>query len=366
MSEAARILIVDDEPFNVDYLEQELEDLGYRTASAANGQEALDLVAADPPDLILLDVMMPVMDGFTACTRLKTDEETRLIPIIIMTALDALDDRIKGIEAGADDFLTKPANHRELIARIQTALRLKAAMDNKIARVSQVKDHFAKFVPEAVKRLVAEDPDAPELGEKRERELSVLFVDISGYTRLSERLPADQLNELVERHFSAFLDRLQEAGGDINETAGDGFMAIFQGTGQEEAHAQRAARAALALLAVSERLNQESDQQPLRIHMGLSSGTALVGSTRFEGVRGTRWTFTASGPVTNLASRLADAAEPGQVLVSAETVRQLDDRFQLEEMGRRQLRNIAGPIDIYRVVGDVETDPAASAGDSSP
>jgi DNA-binding response OmpR family regulator len=145
----SRILIVDDEPFNVDYLEQELEDLGYETISAGNGKEAIDRVATDPPDLILLDVMMPVMDGFAACRVLKGNEETRLIPIVIMTALDGIDDRIKGIEAGADDFLTKPVNPRELIARIHTALKLKHAVDRKLGELSKIKDHFAKFVPEA-------------------------------------------------------------------------------------------------------------------------------------------------------------------------------------------------------------------------
>src|SRR5262245_17764061 len=114
------ILVVDDEPFNVDYLAQELEDLGYATVSAQNGQEALERVTAQAPDLILLDVMMPIMDGFTVCRILKENDETRLIPIVIMTALDSFDDRIKGIEAGADDFLTKPVNQRELLARIQT------------------------------------------------------------------------------------------------------------------------------------------------------------------------------------------------------------------------------------------------------
>src|SRR2546425_8920603 len=114
MVERAKILSVDDEPFNVDYLEQELEDLGYETVNAANGQEALQKVTAEAPDLILLDVMMPIMDGFTVCRILKGNEETRFIPIVIMTALDGIDDRIKGIEAGADDFLTKPINQREL------------------------------------------------------------------------------------------------------------------------------------------------------------------------------------------------------------------------------------------------------------
>jgi len=359
MSERSKILIVDDEPFNVDYLEQELEDLGYQTASAANGQEALDRVAADPPDLILLDVMMPVMDGFTACRRLKENEDTRLIPIVIMTALDAMEDRIKGIEAGADDFLTKPVNPRELIARIQTALKLKHAMDRKLAQVSRVRDHFAKFVPEAIKRLVAEDPDAPELGEKREQDVTVLFVDISGYTRLSEELPPDELNALVERYFSAFLDRIHEAGADINETAGDGFMAIFQDL-DRPIHVRAAVDTALDLLAVTEQLHRESSQHPLRIHMGLNSGKALVGSTRFEGARGTRWTFTASGPVTNLARRLAGEAEPGQILVGPETVPHLEDRYRLENLGRKQLRNIGQAVDVYRVVGPADASAGAS------
>src|SRR5215472_17014228 len=119
MLHPSKILIVDDDPLNVDYLEQELEDLGYTTVSARNGREALEKVTLEAPDLILLDVMMPVMDGLTACRILKEDDETRLIPIVILTALDGFDDRIKGIESGADDFLIKPVNQRELLARIQ-------------------------------------------------------------------------------------------------------------------------------------------------------------------------------------------------------------------------------------------------------
>ena len=208
----SKILIVDDEPFNVDYLEQELEDLGYITVSARNGREALAQVAAAAPDLILLDVMMPEIDGFTVCRLLKGDEETRLIPIVMLTALDDINDRIKGIEAGADDFLSKPVHPQELLARIQTTLRLKHTMDRKLHELRRAKDHFAKFVPEAVKRLIAVHPEAPELA-KHEQDVSVLFLDISGYTRLSEELPPDVLNQLVERYFSTFLDRIHAAGG---------------------------------------------------------------------------------------------------------------------------------------------------------
>ena len=348
MTRPPRILIVDDERMIVDYLEEYLQRLGYETATAANGREALEKVAVDSPDLILLDIVMPVIDGLKVCRILKGDEVTRLIPIVIMTSLDGIEDRIKGIEAGADDYLAKPINPRELTARIETALRLKRNVDLKIIELHRIKDHFAKFVPEAVKRLVSANPEAPELA-KRERDLSVLFLDISGYADLSERLPPQALNTLVERYFSTFLDRIQEAGGDINETAGDGFMAIFQDA-DPDAHAATTTETALALLAATQALNRENSEHPLSVHMGINSGAALVGSTRFEGARGTRWTFTASGPVTNLAARLAAAAGPGQVLAGPETVRRLGNRYQLERLGSQHLKNILEDVEVHRVL----------------
>jgi DNA-binding response OmpR family regulator len=349
MTRPSKILIVDDEPLNVDYLEQELADLGYETVSASNGQEALEQVAAAVPDLILLDVMMPIMDGFEVCRILKGNDDTRLIPIVIMTALDGIDDRVKGIEAGADDFLTKPVNQRELVARIQTTLKLKHTVDRKLGELRRIKDHFAKFVPEAVRRLVVANPEAPEL-TKHDRDVSVLFLDISGYTHLSERLAPEALNALIERYFSTFLDHIHDAGGDINETAGDGFMAIFQDA-HRHVHAIKALDTALILLAATEALNAETREPPLAIHMGVNSGMALVGSTRFEGLRGTRWTFTASGPVTNLAARLANIAGAGQILAGPETVRRLGDRYQLERLGHEYLKNIGEGIDLHWVLG---------------
>jgi DNA-binding response OmpR family regulator len=353
----ARILIVDDEPFNVDYLEQELADLGYLTASARNGQEALEAVAATPPDLVLLDVMMPVMDGFEVCRRLKESEDTRLIPVIIMTALGAAEDRIRGIRAGADDFLTKPVDPRELLARIETSLRQKQAIDRRLRRASSAVDQFARFVPEAVRRLVDADPDAPELGAKVEQDLSVLFLDISEYSRLSERLPAGALNELVEGFFSACLLRIQEGGGDINETAGDGFMAIFQ-HGDPARHAVAAANAALCLRTAAGQFRLQSAAkpdpvvaaEPLRVHIGLNSGVALVGATRLQGRHGGRWTFTASGQVTNLAARLAAGAGPGEILVGPQTAAHLSDGFELEDLGPRQFKNLTAPVPVHRLL----------------
>ena len=350
MTMRSKILIVDDEPFNVDYLEQELEYLGYETICAANGEEALQKVKSDAPDLILLDVMMPVMDGLTVCRLLKEEEDTRLIPIVIMTALDGTEDRIAGIRAGADDFLTKPVDERELLARIETALKLKHSVDRKLGELRRAKDHLAKFVPEAVRRLVTANAEAPGLAKKHERDVSALFVDISGYTRLSEQLPLTTLNAIVERYFSVFLDQICEAGGDMNETTGDGFLAIFHDADRLK-HPVSAIDTALSLLAATERLNQETEQSPLAIHMGLSSGTALVGSARLEGQRGTRWIYTASGPAINLAARLASIAAAGQIMVGPEMVGRLGQRYLFEHLGRRALRNINEPVDICRVLG---------------
>lgn len=343
-----KVLVVDDEPDIVRYLEHVLRRLGYETASAGDGQEALAKAASDPPDLVLLDVMMPVMDGFAVCRALREREATRLVPVVVMTALQGIDDRVKVLEHGADDVLTKPVDERELVARIQGALARKREMDHRLGEVTRVRDHFAKFVPDAVKRLVAANPDAPELA-KQERDVSVLFVDISGYSRLTERVAPADLNALVERYFGSFLDRITDAGGDINETSGDGFMAIFQ-DGDPVAHSVRAVNAALMLLALTEALNQKELDNPLAIHIGINSGPALVGSTRFEGRRGTRWTFTASGMVTTLAARLAGTAGDGEILAGPETVRRLGGRYRVERVGRERLKNLTEAIEVHRII----------------
>jgi adenylate cyclase len=348
MAGPATILIVDDEPKNVDYLEQELEGFGYSTVSASNGAEALAIVEATPPALILLDVMMPVMDGFKTCSILKASDETRFIPVIIMTALDAVEDRVRGIKAGADDFLTKPVDERELLARIETSLALKEAMDRRVGALRRLSDHFAKFVPSAVRDLIAQNPEAPDFA-KQERDASILFLDITGYTRLSELLPPSTLNELIERYFSAFLDEVTDHGGSVNETMGDGFMAVFQQPNPAQ-NAAAAAETALGVLAATEHLNRESKERPIEVHIGISSGVALVGSTQFQGRHGTRWVFSASGRHVNEAARLAGIAQSGQIFVSPATRHRLGDHYIIASEGVRKLKNIEEEIEAFRVV----------------
>ena len=345
----SRLLVVDDEPEIVAYLREALEGVGYEVSSARDGREALERVAAQQPDLILLDCVMPVMDGVAVCQALRLREATRLLPILMVTALTDVDSRVRAFESGVDDVVTKPFQHRELFTRIHSALTRKHAIDQKVRDLQRVRDHFSKYVPETVKCLVMANLEASDLA-KVERDVTVLFVDISGYTRLAERLPAHALNALVERYFSAFFDRLTEAGGDVNETTGDGLMVIFQHGGPEE-HATHAVDAALMLLALTEALNHTEVETPLAIHIGINSGGAYVGSTRFKGRRGTRWTFTASGLVTAVAARLAGLAQDGQIVAGPETARRLGDRYHLEPVGAVRLKNITEPIEAQRIFG---------------
>ncbi len=283
MTSNFKVLVVDDEPDIVRYLEHVLHRLGYETASAGDGAQAIEKAAVDPPDLILLDVMMPVMDGFAVCRSLREREATRLIPVIVMTALEGIENRVKLIEHGADDVLAKPVDERELVARVQGALARKRELDHRLDELARVRDHFSKFVPEAVRRLVLANPDAPGL-DKQERDVTVLFVDISGYGHLAERVAPADLNALVERYFGSFLDRITDAGGDINETSGDGFMAIFQ-DGDPAAHAARTVNAALMLLALTEALNLDVHRQRHRDHAGRA--TRVLGGRRRD-PRGSR------------------------------------------------------------------------------
>src|SRR5215468_1405672 len=344
MSEPPTILVVDDDPFNRDILVQKLEDLGYRARQARNGREALESVSQQTPDLILLDVMMPIMDGFETCRRLRERDDTRLIHVVIMTALHAVEDRVKGFEAGANEFLTKPVDHGELEARINAALRSKRAVDAKLRQVTQVRDHYAKFVPDVVRRLVAENPDAPEL-DKREQDAAFIFVDICGYTQLSAKMPADSLARLVERYFSAFLDKIQEYGGEISNMAGDGLLIIFH-RADPTRHCRMAAETALSLMNITAQLNGAGDTPPVDIHIGLSSGRAAVGSTRFEGLNGVRWVYTAEGFVTNLGARLADVAKAGQILLCPESVRRLTGAYSIRSMGPHELRNVSETVEV--------------------
>jgi DNA-binding response OmpR family regulator len=352
MDTDTKILIAADDEQTANILRAILRSQGYNPIPIRSGEEAFRLVHLELPDLIILDVALPGMDGIEICRRLKAEEKTWLIPVIIVTALDQEEARVRGIEAGAADFLIKPIHRQELMARVRTALEVKKAINRKFGALLSIRNHLAKFVPIAVRRVIEENPEAPGL-DKREEDLSILFVDVSGYTNLSQRMAQEQITTLIERYFSHFLDCIQEEGGDIAEMAGDGVMALFRSNDPRE-HARKAARAALKILEVTHRLNREHPDAgtPMAVHMGLNSGRAGVGSTRLEGALGSRWTFTASGPVTNLAARLADAAIPGTILVGPETARRTGGEFTLEQIDIGELKNLAEKVEGHRLTAE--------------
>ena len=345
----ARLLVVDDNENNRDIVSRLLEREGYAVATAEDGAAALEQIKAQPPDLVLLDVMMPVMDGIEACQRIKDDPDSRLIPVVIMTALGQVDDRVRGIQAGADDFLTKPVNRGELLARIQTSLRLKQTVDTKLDRLRGAQEYLARFVPQSVIRQLEENPDAPEL-EQTDQDMSAMFVDVSGYTKLSESM-RQTADFMVEKYFSRYLDAIHSHGGDVTETSGDGLMVVFPGNDPSE-HAISATQAALEILQKTQALNEQLKGifDPISVHIGINSGIALIGPSKYEGASGVRWTYTALGPAVNLAARIAGVAEGGMICVGPETTRRIEGQFTTEEIGKRQLKNVKGEVLIYRVL----------------
>jgi class 3 adenylate cyclase/HAMP domain-containing protein len=213
--------------------------------------------------------------------------------------------------------------------------------------LEQLKGELSKFVPESVKKLLEQDPSATQL-EKKLAEVSVLFLDIAGYTRLSEQLEAKKLNQLVQTYFTSFLEIIQTHHGDVNETAGDGLMVIFQSERGAGDHALNASRAAFAIRQRTTQLNEEYGGvfPPVELHMGINTGEAHVGATKL----GTRWAFTASGSTTNQAGRFASSAQGGEIIVGPATAERIRMHFVLESLGEKTFKNVSQPIPVFKVI----------------
>ena len=237
---------------------------------------------------------------------------------------------------------------RAYTALQETNEELRVAL-RRVEILESIRASLAKFVPRTVQDLIEQAPEAPEL-DKREMDVTVLFVDLVGYTRLTERLAPGRVNEVVERCFGAYLDEILRRGGDVNETAGDGLMAIFRDPDPRR-HARQAVKCALGILRRTRELNETLDglPEPVAIHSGVNSGLATVGATKIEGVNGTRWTYTASGQVTIVAARLAALARGDEILVGAGTRERLGDEFRFGSLGERPLRNVEIPVRVFRL-----------------
>jgi class 3 adenylate cyclase len=237
-------------------------------------------------------------------------------------------------------------------SELVTALQNLQESRQRLALLEQLKGELSKFVPESVKRLLERNPDATEL-EKKSVEVSVLFLDIAGYTKLSEQLEPKRLNQLVQTYFSSFLEIIHAHHGDVSETAGDGLMVIFQSDRGAADHALSATRAAFAIRQRTAALNEEYGGMfpPISLHVGINTGEALVGATKLGGAAaGPRWTFTASGPTTNVAARFAAFAQGGDIIVGPPTADRIRQHFVLESLGEQTFKNVSQPIRVFRVI----------------
>jgi class 3 adenylate cyclase len=233
--------------------------------------------------------------------------------------------------------------------RLEDALgRLQAAM-RKVEILESVKASLSKFVPNTVCRMI-EDSPANDILESKEQDLSILFLDIEGYTKICERFENVELNRMVEKYFSAVMDAIYANNGDVNETAGDGLMVLFV-DGNEETNALEAVRTALSIRDKVACIQEECKEffEPLLINIGVNSGTALVGAAKFESYTGSRWTYTARGLTTNVAARIGALATGGQVLLSRTTADRVRAHVPVEPLGRFKLKNVSEEVEVFAV-----------------
>ena len=354
-----KILVVDDTPVNVKLLADLLGAKGYTVATAASGKEALDKIEAEPPDIVLLDVMMPGMTGYEVCKKLRENRATAMLPVVMVTALDPGQERVKGIEAGADDFLTKPINQPELLARVRSLLRVKALHDEltelnrtlearvaaqvaQLDNLGRLKRFFSPQLAEAILTGGAEDPL-----KSHRREITVVFLDLRGFTAFAETAEPEEVMAVL-REYHAEMGMLVVAHeGTLERFTGDGMMIFFNDPVVVENPSERAVRMAVAMrqrvaeLAVRWRkLGHDLD-----FGVGIAQGYATIGAIGFEG----RVDYGAIGSVTNLAARLCGEARPGQILVQRRVFTAVEELVESAPVGELALKGFSRPIPTYEI-----------------
>jgi len=343
-----KVLIVDDEPFNVDYLEQELEDLDYETVSAFNGHEALEQVAAESPDVILLDIMMPQMDGFQVLEHLKADERWRNIPVIIISAMDDIDSVVRGIKLGAEEYLPKPFNEVLLKARIEASLEKKRWRDKEQAYLAEIEAEREKSERLLLNILPPAIAERLKQGEQiiadSFQEVTVLFADIVGFTPLSAKITPEALVIFLNEIFSAFDGLAKQHGLEKIKTIGDAYMVVGGLPTVHSDHAHAVAEMALDMRQAIADLAATNDQ-PFDIRIGIHTGPAVAGV-----IGATKFSYDLWGDTVNTASRMESHSLAGQIQVGLETYQRLQADYIFEERGQIELKG-KGNLKTYFLVG---------------
>ena len=363
---SAKILVVDDNPRNIKLLAELLKAENHEVITAESGEAALKLVAAEKPDLVLLDVMMPGMNGYEVCQAIRGDPATAILPVVLVTALDP-QERIKGLQAGADDFLTKPVNQPELLARVRSLLRIKSLYDT-VQRQSGELAHWNQTLEARVADQVTEldrlsklrrfvSPrvcdlilagEVDDLHKVRRREISVVFTDLRGFTAFNEIAEPEEVMGVL-RDYHETLGRIILAhDGTIEHVAGDGVMVLLNDPAPIAEHELAAVRMALemreavAALATSwKKLGHE-----LGFGVGMASGYATMGAVGIEGRRD----YVAAGTVCNLAARLCSEAKSGQILLAQRAYAKVESKVRAEPIGELALKGLHRAIVAYNII----------------
>ena len=359
-----QILVVDDTPANVKLLVDVLTVKGYAVTSAVNGEQALARIAERAPDLVLLDIMMPGLSGYDVCRQIRANPATALLPVVLCTSLDPKQERVNGIEAGADDFIPKPINQQELFARVKSLLRIKALQDEVKAQTAQLAEWNLKLEDRVREQLAQVDAlsrlkrfFSPQLAEAivngggeeilkaHRREISVVFIDLRGFTAFTDRAEPEEVMELLHEFHAAMGRIVLDYGGTLERFAGDSVMIFFNDPLPMERPAEAAVNMALAMQGAFPPLGEQWRKRgyELSLGCGIAQGYATLGKIGFEG----RWDYAAIGGVTNLAARLCAEAAGGQVLADRKTMARVEGLFDTTEIGPLVLKGLTHPVPAF-------------------
>lgn len=323
------ILLVDDTPTNLKILVEYFSDSGFDISVATSGETALKQIEVNPPDLILLDVMMPGIDGFETCRRVKANPATKDIPVIFMTALTETEDKVKGFEAGAVDYVTKPLHQEEVRARVNTHLTLRRMQQELEEKEKQTERLLLNVLPLSIADKLRNNITTVA---DYFPEISVLFADIVNFTELCAKKDPDMIVGILHILFSAFDELVEKHGLEKIKTIGDEYMAVVGAPIPRTDHAQGIAELALGIQQVMFDYNQKH-QTDYAIRIGINSGPVVAG------VIGTKkFSFDLWGETVNIASRMESLAAPNQIQVTEKTYGLLRGRYAFEERGEVEVK----------------------------
>lgn len=340
------ILVADDNNDGRQLLVDIISSMGHNILEAANGVDALVLAQTQLPDLIILDVSMPGMSGFDVCAQLKSDEKTQQIPILMLTALSDVDHRVQGLKLGADDYLGKPFNPRELVERIRTRLRSKVETDELRSMQATIRKTFERFVSPFVVEQLLHDPTQVQLGGKLQT-VTVLFADLEGFTSISEYTEPVKLLTILNLYHTMMVSMIREHGGTVDKFMGDGLMALYNTPLEQSDHAWRAVATAQHIRQQLREFHKQFEPEyRMSVNFGIHTGLAVVGNVGAPDMMN----YTALGDTVNLAARLQALSSAGQILISSVTHEHLKDEVATRAIGEVKVKGRTETVMTYEVL----------------